>query len=333
MLAYVSEKAPELKVTYGNVSASSVGAIQRQLLELDQQDGASFFGEPALDLADLMRTEQGRGVINLLVSDQLVQQPRLYSTVLLWILSELFEDLPEAGDLPKPKLIFVFDEAHLLFEGASEALVEKIEQVVRLVRSKGVGVYFVTQNPLDIPETVLGQLGNRVQHALRAFTPKDQKAVRTAAQTFRANPALHTETVITELGIGEALVSVLQQDGTPSMVERLKIRPPLSRVGPARSAPLASELASKYQHSVDRESAYELLTRRAELMEEVERQEQVRRPVPQTRRPASPRRTKPSTDTSGGMFDTVIKAAGSQLGRQIGRELVRGVLGSFMKRR
>ncbi|MEZ0326559.1 MAG: helicase HerA-like domain-containing protein [Fimbriimonas sp.] len=332
MLAYVSEKAPELKVTYGNVSASSIGAIQRQLLELDQQDGAAFFGEPALELTDLMRTENGRGVINLLVSDQLVQQPRLYATVLLWILSELFEDLPEAGDLDRPKLVFVFDEAHLLFEDATEALTDKIEQVVRLVRSKGVGVYFVTQNPLDIPETVLGQLGNRVQHALRAFTPKDQKSVKTAAQTFRANPDIDTEEAITQLGIGEALVSVLQEDGTPSIVQRVKIRPPLSRVGPAQGPPPFSPLAGKYEHTIDRESAYELLTRRAELMQEVERQEQIRRPVPQVRQ-QGPRPTPRVPREQPGVFDTVLKAAGSQIGRSLGRELVRGVLGSFMKRR
>jgi DNA helicase HerA-like ATPase len=326
MLAHVGENAAQLKTNYGNVSTSSVGAIQRQLLELGQQGGDAFFGEPALELSDLMRTDSGtgRGMVNILLADQLVQQPRLYSTLLLWLLSELFEDLPEAGDLPQPKLVFIFDEAHLLFEDAPKALTDKIEQVVRLVRSKGVGIYFVTQSPLDIPEEVLGQLGNRVQHALRAFTPKDQKAVKTAADTFRPNPAINTAEAITTLGIGEALVSFLEDSGSPSMVQRIKIRPPVSHVGPASTLPAPGGiLFSKYAQQIDRESAFELLTRRAQQIA------QVAPPVEEEPRQPMPRRTKePPT-----LMDTAIRAATSQVARSIGRELVRGVLGSFMRRR
>jgi DNA helicase HerA-like ATPase len=254
--------------TYGNVTRATVGTIQRQLLVLENQGGAKFFGEPPLSLKDFMKTDRdGRGYVNILVADKLMQSPRLYATFLLWMLSELFEELPEAGDLPKPKLVFFFDEAHLLFTDAPKALMDKIEQVVRLIRSKGVGVYFVTQNPIDVPDKVLAQLGNRVQHALRAFTPRDQKAVQAAAQTFRPNPKLDTARVIMELGKGEALVSFLEGGGTPSMVERVMIRPPTGRIGPVtpeeRKAIIdASPVKGKYDTAVDGESAYEMIQKR-----------------------------------------------------------------------
>jgi DNA helicase HerA-like ATPase len=269
MLSHVAERAGELSTAYGNVSKATIGTIQRKLLALDQAKGAQFFGEPALDLADLMlRAPDGRGAVSVLAADRLVQSPRLYATFLLWLMSELFQQLPEVGDIERPKLVFFFDEAHLLFRDTSKSLLDKVEQVVRLIRSKGVGIYFVTQNPLDVPPQVLGQLGNRVQHALRAFTPLDQKAVRAAAETFRANPRLKTEAVITELAVGEALVSTLQPGGVPSMVERTRICPPRGRIGPVtaeeRTSILqASPVAGKYDQAIDRESAYELLQSRA----------------------------------------------------------------------
>jgi DNA helicase HerA-like ATPase len=268
MLGYVAEHAADLTTQYGNVSKQTVGTIQRQLLVLDNQGGTRFFGEPALALKDFIRADRdGRGTINILAADKLMENPRLYATFLLWLLSELFEELPEIGDQPKPKLCFFFDEAHLLFNEAPKALLDKIEQVVRLIRSKGIGVYFVTQNPLDVPDKVLAQLGNRVQHALRAFTPRDQKAVRAAAETFRANPKLDTAKIIMELGKGEALVSFLEGNGTPSMVERCMVRPPSARVGPItpeeRKAFLAkSPVKGKYDQTVDSESAYEVLQKR-----------------------------------------------------------------------
>src|SRR6201988_3394760 len=254
--------------SYGNVSKATVGTIQRQLLVLENQGATKFFGEPALTLKDFMKTDRdGRGMVNILVADKLMQSPRLYATFLLWLLSELFEELPEAGDVPKPKLVFFFDEAHLLFNDAPKALMDKIEQVVRLIRSKGVGVYFVTQNPIDVPDKVLAQLGNRVQHALRAFTPRDQKAVAAAAQPFRPNPKLDTARVIMELGKGEALVSFLEGGGTPSIVERVMIRPPSARIGPItpeeRKAIInASPVKGKYDTAVDAESAYEMIQKR-----------------------------------------------------------------------
>jgi uncharacterized protein len=268
MLGYLSEHAAELTVQYGNVSKPTIGTIQRALLVLENQGGEKFFGEPALALKDFIRTDRdGRGYVNILAADKLMDSPRLYATFLLWLLSELFEELPEVGDLPKPKLCFFFDEAHLLFNDAPKALLDKIEQVVRLIRSKGVGVYFVTQNPLDVPDKVLAQLGNRVQHALRAFTPRDQKAVRAAAETFRPNPKLDTAKVIMELGKGEALVSFLEGNGTPTMVERCMVRPPSGRVGPItpeeRKALIAkSPIKGKYDVAVDSESAYEILQKR-----------------------------------------------------------------------
>jgi len=268
ILGNVADNAAELQKQYGNVSSATVGTIQRQLLVLENQGAASFFGEPALDLKDFMRTDRdGRGIINILAADKLIANPRLYATFLLWMLSELYEILPEVGDPDKPKLVFFFDEAHLLFNDAPKPLLEKIEQVVRLIRSKGVGVYFVTQNPLDVPETVLSQLGNRVQHALRAFTPRDQKAVRAAADTFRPNKDLDTAQVIMELGKGEALVSFLEGNGVPSMVERTMIRPPSARIGPVTPAErntviAGSPVKGKYDTAIDSESAYEILQKR-----------------------------------------------------------------------
>ena len=264
MLQHVGQNARKFTTAYGNVSAASIGAIQRALLQIGQQGAERFFGEPMLDIADLMQTDRGRGVVNILAADRLMSAPRLYATFLLWLLSELFETLPEVGDLDKPKLVFFFDEAHLLFDDAPKVLVERIELVVRLVRSKGVGVYFVTQNPLDIPDAVLGQLGNRVQHALRAFTPRDQKAVKSAASTMRANPGLDIEAAITELGVGEALVSLLDDKGRPAMTERLWVLPPGSQIGPAtpdqrRALIEGSLVAGVYERAVDRESAYEKL--------------------------------------------------------------------------
>ena len=323
LLAHVSERAGELQKTHGNVSPASVGAIQRQLLTLEQQGADRFFGEPALDLADLLEVDgRGEGIVNVLAADKLLLSPRLYSTFLLWLLSELYEHLPEVGDVEKPRLVFFFDEAHLLFREAPRALLEKVEQVVRLVRSKGVGVFFVTQNPLDVPETVLGQLGNRVQHALRAFTPRDQKAVRTAAETFRQNPGLDAAAAITELGVGEALVSLLDAKGTPTMVERAFVLPPRSRLAPLTPEERKRVLKGlpvkgKYDEPVDCESAYERLqARTAERVDEG--------PAPRGRgRVAEPRNE--IADTLGSMAKSVARSAGTQ----IGRELVRGILGSL----
>ncbi|MBN9586860.1 MAG: DUF853 domain-containing protein [Afipia sp.] len=268
ILTFIAEHADELTTQYGNVSKQTVGTIQRQLLVLENQGADKFFGEPALQLKDFMRTDSsGRGMVNILVADKLMQSPKLYATFLLWMLSELFEELPEVGDPPQPKLVFFFDEAHLLFNDAPKPLMDKIEQVVRLIRSKGVGVYFVTQNPIDVPDRVLAQLGNRVQHALRAFTPRDQKAVQAAAQTFRPNPKLDTAQVITELGKGEALVSFLEGNGTPAMVERVMVRPPTARIGPItpderKAIMAASPVKGKYDTAIDSESAYEILQKR-----------------------------------------------------------------------
>jgi uncharacterized protein len=328
MLQHVAEKARELTTEYGNVSAASVGAIQRRLLELEQQGGDKFFGEPALDLNDMMQTgDDGRGVINILAADKLLAAPKLYATFLLWLLSEFYELLPEVGDLDKPKLVFFFDEAHLLFDEAPDALLQKIEQVVRLVRSKGVGVYFVSQNPLDIPDLVLGQLGNRVQHALRAFTPRDQKAVKAAATTFRVNPALDTESAILELGVGEALVSVLDEKGTPMMVRRAWIAPPESRLGAItpqqRSAVVhSSAFYGHYENAVDRESAYEMLKQRA-----AEIQTQAQQAAEQT----APQESAMSgmMEAAGGIFGAFAKSAARSIGTQVAREITRGLLGSF----
>ncbi len=326
-LAHVADNAKALGTDYGLVSGASVGAIQRALLQLEQDGADRFFGEPALDLAEFMRTDlSGRGVINLLAADQLFQRPRLYATFLLWLLSELFEELPERGDADKPRLVFFFDEAHLLFKDAPKALVERVEQVVRLIRSKGVGIYFVTQNPLDLPDAVLGQLGNRVQHALRAFTPRDQKAVRAAAQTFRSNPGLDVATAITELGVGEALVSTLQDKGVPGIVERTLIRPPRSRIGAIaaderRVVLERSPVAGRYDTRVDRESAYERLAARAVPAAAVEE-------VPAPGKAAPGRRD----SVAQAAVKSALRSVASSIGREIGRQILRGLLGSRSRR-
>jgi len=332
LLNHAADNEDEISTRYGRITSASIGAIQRRLLGLEAQGGDRFFGEPALRLADLMRTDlSGRGVVNVLDARVLFQSPKVYSTCLLWLLAELFEELPEVGDPPLPRLVFFFDEAHLLFDDAPPALVDKVEQVVRLIRSKGVGVFFVTQNPLDLPDAVLGQLGNRVQHALRAFTPRDQKAVRAAATTFRQNPDLDTETVITELGVGEALVSTLEEKGVPGVVQRALIRPPGSRIGPITDEERAivrsrSPVGSAYDQAVDRESAYEILTARAlEAAKSAEAAKVAK---------AEPARTRGSQRQ--GYFEAAAKSAlrsvSSQLGREIGRGL-RGMLGSLLKGR
>jgi len=323
MLTWVAEHADALRANYGSLAVNTVAAIQRKLLVLEEEGGSHFFGEPALQLADLMQVDfSGNGVISILDATALMPRPRLYATFLLWLLAELFEQLPEVGDVDKPKLVFFFDEAHLLFDQAPKALLEKIEQVVRLIRSKGVGVYFITQSPLDVPEDVLGQLGNRVQHALRAFTPRDQKAVRTAAQTFRPNPVLDTEQVITELGVGEALVSVLDEKGVPTPVERCLIRPPESRIGPLTAEERAehlsrSPLRSRYDTPIDRESAHELLKQRSE---------QAVPEQPEAKRGES--RTKPSEVEA--VIGAFAKSAARSIGSSLGRQLVRGILGSLL---
>jgi uncharacterized protein len=321
MAQFVGDNADTFKVQYGNVSKASIGAMQRNLLALQEQGAESLFGEPALDFDDLMQTDaKGQGTINILAADKLMQSPTVYATFLLWLLSELFERLPEVGDLPKPKLVFFFDEAHLLFADAPKLLEEKIEQVVRLIRSKGVGVYFVTQNPLDLPDTVLGQLGNRVQHALRAFTPRDQKAVKAAAETFRVNPKLDTMKAITELGVGEALVSMQDEKGVPTMVERAWVMPPQSRLAPLSPEEIAaviqgSVLYGTYEKAIDRESAYEKLRVKAE-------QAQVKTPtvVPATKQPKS------QTEE---LLGALAKSAAHAIGSQVGRQIIRGVLGSI----
>jgi len=333
LLAHVGDNAAQLTTSYGNVSAASIGAIQRGLLALEQQGADRFIGEPMLNVDDLLQTSGGRGVVNILAADRLLGAPKIYSTVLLWLLSELYERLPEIGDPDKPKLVFFFDEAHLLFNDAPKILLDKIEQVVRLIRSKGVGVYFVTQNPSDVPDTVLGQLGNRVQHALRAFTPRDQKAIKAAAETMRANPKLDTEKAITELAVGEGLISFLDEKGRPNVVERAYVLPPASRIGPIspderRAVIAASPVKNVYENAVDRESAYEKLKGRAE---------------------ASPATA--SAPGTGGFWDSmkgslgglmtgtgrkdslveaVAKSAARTVGSTVGREIVRGVLGSLL---
>lgn len=341
LLAHVADNAKTIGATYGNVSAASVGTIQRKLLTLKQQGGEQFFGEPALDLTDFMKTTwDGRGFVNILAADRLMQTPLLYATFLLWLLSELFETLPEVGDLDKPKLVFFFDEAHLLFDDAPKALLDRIESVVRLIRSKGVGIYFVTQNPLDVPDSVLGQLGNRVQHALRAFTPRDQKAVKAAAETFRTNPAFSVATVITELGVGEALVSCLEGKGSPAIVERAMVRPPCSRLGPITTDERAkvigaSPVAGRYDKEVDRESAYEVLSVRTETATAEKTRQQAAADAEKAAKAAEreaarpvPRGRETLTET---IAKSVVRSIGSQVGRQISRALVRGILGSLSK--
>ncbi len=326
MLNYVTKDEGSLAEQYGAMSSASIGAIQRKLMELEEHGGDRFFGEPALEIGEFMRTDtQGRGYINLLAADQLMLQPKLYAIFLLWLLTELFKDLPEAGDLEKPKLVFFFDEAHLLFNEAPKALLDRVEQVVRLIRSKGVGVYFITQNPADVPDTVLGQLGNRVQHALRAFTPKDQKAVKVAAQTFRANPAFSTEEVITQLGVGEALASVLTDKGVPSVVERALICPPGSRLGPVTPEERAvamrgSPVAGRYEKLVDRESAYEMLRARA-TEQRAAREEEL----------AQSAEEPPRKSGAGRQREGVVEALAKSVARSVGSSLGKKLTSSLMK--
>jgi len=352
MLQHVGDTADQFQTEYGHISAASIGTIQLNLLALEQQGGDDLFGEPALDLSDLMQTAgHGNGVVNILAADKLVGAPQVYATFLLWLLSELFEQLPEIGDPPKPKLVFFFDEAHLLFTDCPKPVLDKIEQVVRLVRSKGIGVYFVTQNPLDVPDAVLGQLSNRVQHALRAFTPRDQKAVKAAAETFRSNPRLNTAEVITQLAVGEALISLLDETGTPGEVQRGFIVPPASRVGAITSEERQriiqnSVLFGHYEKSVDRESAYERLKGRAESASPSRNAQpspasQGPSPVPQQPSPEKPRSS--WTDSIGsvlgqlggggrreGMAEALAKSAARAIGSQVGRQIVRGVLGGIL---
>ena len=353
MLQFVGEHAKEFTTEYGNISAASVGAIQRGLLTLESQGGEQVFGEPMLNIADLMQTERGKGVINILAADKLMLAPKMYATLLLWLLSELFENLPEAGDLDKPKLVFFFDEAHLLFNDAPDALVDKIEQVVRLIRSKGVGVYFVTQNPADVPDKVLGQLGNRVQHALRAFSARDQKAVKAAAETMRDNDKLDEEKVITELGVGEALVSFLDEKGRPGIVERAFIVPPGGQIGPIDAGQRkqlidTSLVAGVYEKAVDRESAYEVIKARSAQAEAEQAQA-----MAQKQAETAARKAEAEAPASGGGFggifgdllggatgaggrrregvvEALAKSAARSVGSQVGRAIIRGVLGSLL---
>ncbi|UMR28491.1 DUF853 domain-containing protein [Massilia sp. MB5] len=361
MLQHVGDHAADYKTSYGNISAASIGAIQRGLIGIEEQGGDRFFGEPMLNIDDLLQTDaQGKGVVNILCADKLMNAPRIYAVFLLWMLSELFENLPEVGDVDKPKLVFFFDEAHLLFAEAPKPLLQKIEQVVRLIRSKGVGVFFITQNPLDIPDTVLGQLGNRVQHALRAYTPRDQKAVKAAAETFRPNPALDIAQVISELGVGEALVSFLDEKGVPQVVQRAFILPPASQLGPIdtgerQAAMAASVVAGVYEKTVDRESAYEKLGGR--VAASITARAAGDSPATAAEREAPAGRGAPAAqqdggaaaeggslfgDVLGGLFgktgkrDTavqaLVKSAARSIGSQVGREIIRGVLGSILKR-
>jgi DNA helicase HerA-like ATPase len=338
MLNFVGEQSKSLTSEYGNVTKTSVGAIQRRLLVLEQQGGENVFGEPALDLADLIRTDSnGYGYINILAAEKLMENPKVYATFMLWLMSELFEELPEVGDQDRPRLVFFFDEAHLLFEDAPKALLEKVEQVVRLIRSKGVGIYFVSQNPLDIPDQILGQLGNRIQHALRAFTPRDQKAVRAAAETFRPNPAFDSAKVITEVAVGEGLVSFLEGNGVPGMVQRALIRPPSSRIGSIsfderQEIIRRSPQRGKYDQIIDRESAYEQLTARAA------KATQASQPPAETQ-PSQPRGTGgwglpevlTGTSRRQGILEAMAKSVARSIGSQIGREIIRGVLGSILR--
>ena len=357
MVQYVADNADQFKTQYGNISTASAGTIQRNLLALESQGGDKFFGEPALNLDDLIRTQNARGVVNILAADKLMQKsPKIYATFLLWMLSELFEDLPEIGDPEKPTLVFFFDEAHLLFTDIASSVEQKIEQMVRLIRSKGVGVYFVSQNPLDIPDVVLGQLGNRVQHALRAFTPRDQKAVKAAAETFRQNPKLNVGVVITELGVGEALVSMLDESGSPEIVERVNIIPPRSQVGaitPEQRKQIidSSVLAGHYEKAIDRESAYEKLQARAGEKTQGASAAPVTADQPPAERPQSSvlaealgtvtAAFQPTIGPRGGVYDSfatsmaksVMRAASSQVGRQIARGLLGGILGGSGRRR
>ena len=338
LLTDLADRSKDIRTEYGNVNDATIGSIQRRLVVIEEQGGDKFFGEPALDIKDLMRTTRdGRGYINILAADKLMQSPQLYATFLLWLLSELFQELPEVGDPDKPRLVFFFDEAHLLFADAPPGLLTKIEQTVKLIRSKGVGVYFVTQNPLDIPESVLAQLGNRVQHALRAYTPREAKAVKTAAETFRPNPKFSTEAAITELGKGEALVSVLDPKGVPTMVERTLIRPPSGQLGPItpeqRAAAMkSSPVAGEYDTAVDRDSAYEMLSKKAAARTEARQEEAEAKAEAKTQR-ASPQRESATERFVKGIAGSVGRQLGSSVARQIGNALVRGILGSLTRSR
>ena len=335
LLTYMSDTREEVSRKYGNVTTQSVAAIQRELLKLERAGAEEFFAEPALELADLMRVdENGKGIVNILAADELINSPALYSTFLLWLLSELFEELPEVGNPDKPKMVFFFDEAHLLFDDSPKALVDKIEQVARLIRSKGVGIYFVTQSPADIPDSVLGQLGNRIQHALRAYTPKEQKSIRAAASSFRENPSFDTEEVITDLGVGEALVSMLDAKGVPGIVGRTLIRPPASRLGPAtaseRKAMIAgSDLRDKYEETIDRESAYEQLEGKAAAREKEEAKAEEKEVKAKAK-------AKPKKKSTARKKDNVVvrelKREGKLMLRRAGRNAIRGILGSMMRR-
>ncbi len=343
LLTHIGENAKQVSITYGNVATATIGAVQRSLLVLEQQGGEGFFGEKALEISDLMRTTtDGRGVVSILAADELMQSPRLYATFLLWLLSELFEVLPEVGDPEKPRLVFFFDEAHLLFNDAPRALIEKVEQVVKLVRSKGVGVYFVTQNPIDIPESVLAQLSNRVQHALRAYTPREQKAVKVAAETFRPNPAFSTEEAITQLGVGEALVSVLEEKGVPSMVGRTLIRPPSGKVGPIKpeervALTQTSPVAGLYDTVIDRESAYETLTRRTAEKLDADaasaRAEEYRKAAEAAAKEKERSEPAPRRSTRAGPLEAAITSMARSAATTLGRALVRGILGSLTRGR
>ncbi len=350
MLKYVADNAADIGTTYGNVSAASVGAIQRALLSLEEQGGQKLFGEPALDLFDFMQTDaNGRGYINILAADELMLSPQVYSTLLLWLLSELFERLPEAGDLPKPKLVFFFDEAHLLFTDSPPALLTKIEQVVRLIRSKGVGVYFVTQNPIDIPDTVLGQLGNKVQHALRAFTPREQKAVKAMAETFRPNPEVNVESAVTDLAVGEALLSLLEADGSPCMVRRAFVVPPHGHIGaiaPEQRQQImaASLVAGHYEQVIDRESAEEVLAARAQAAATAADQaaaaaaaakqaEAAAKPTPRPESAPRPAPARPRASDRDSLAEALGKSVMRAAGSQLGRDIARGILGNMLKRR
>ena len=347
MLDHAGKNSKQYTTEYGAVSSVSIGAIQRGLLVLEDQGGNVFFGEPAFDISDLIRSQNGKGIVHILAADRLMQSPALYSTLLLWMLSELYETLPEVGDQPQPKLVFFFDEAHLLFNSAPKVLTDKIEQIVRLIRSKGVGVYFISQSPSDIPDNVLGQLGNRIQHALRAYTPRDQKAVKIAAQTFRPNPAFKTEQVISELGVGEALVSFLDAAGRPSIVEQAKMLPPHSQIGPItddeRAALIKNSIIyGKYDHSFDRYSAYEYFQDQAANTQQQQAATVKNQPIPQQKPQSQPqykpqprpvtktatRTTKKNTGAGASIFKTVVNTLGSRQGQQ----LVRGLLGSLTKK-
>lgn len=337
LLKDLAGRGKEITTEYGNVATTTIGAIQRQLVVIEEQGGDKFFGEPALDIKDFMRTTRdGRGYINIIAADRLVTSPQLYATFLLWLLSELFQDLPEVGDPEKPHLVFFFDEAHLLFADAPQGLLQKVEQTVKLIRSKGVGIYFVTQNPLDIPDSVLAQMGNRVQHALRAFTPRDQKAVKVAATTFRANPKFNTEKAITELGKGEALVSVLDLKGVPTMVERTFIRPPSGQLGPITPAQRqalidVSPVAGKYETAIDRESAYEKLSKKAAASAATQQQAAQDKAAAKVAR-AAPQRDSATDRFVKGVAGSVGRQLGATIVRSVGNALVRGILGGLTRR-